>query len=201
VWKASWAHLLLGSCYGLSCGLWACGGAEQGQAAATPANASQTQAPGAAPVAPVETTTTAVSGAGAGTKLAPAASAPPVASSPAPAASAGGGGGEPGRAPDDIAAAMKARRDEIRACYDKAVKDHPGIEGDLHVRFVIDPKGRVKDAHVDKEASSIEEPALDKCVTAIVKQLHFADSAKGLETRAHYPFRFIPKPAAPGATP
>ena len=53
---------------------------------------------------------------------------------------------EPGRRREDIQTIVMARRDEARACYDKGLKDHPGIEGDLTVKFVIDPQGVVSDA-------------------------------------------------------
>src|SRR5262249_34320651 len=41
------------------------------------------------------------------------------------------GSDEPGRRRDDIKTIILTHRDEARACYDKALKDHPGIEGDL----------------------------------------------------------------------
>ncbi len=40
---------------------------------------------------------------------------------------------EPGRTAKDIQTIVMARRDEARACYDKALAAHPGIEGDLDI--------------------------------------------------------------------
>src|SRR5271166_6407487 len=50
---------------------------------------------------------------------------------------------DPGRSSEDIRAIVIAHRDEARACYDKALVAHPGVEGDLVMRWTIDPKGTV----------------------------------------------------------
>lgn len=100
---------------------------------------------------------------------------------------------EPGRKREDIQTIVMARRDEARACYDKSLKDHPGIEGDLTVKFVIDPTGAVSDASVDSSKSSINEPTVGACIVDIIKKIKFAPSKGGFETRANYPFNFHPK--------
>jgi TonB family protein len=86
-----------------------------------------------------------------------------------------------------------SRRDEARACYDKGLKEHPGIEGDLTVKFVIDPQGTVTEASVDSSKSTINEPSVGACVTDVIKKIKFAPSKGGFETRANYPFNFHPK--------
>ena len=88
---------------------------------------------------------------------------------------------------------MSARRDDARACYDKGLAAHPGIEGDLDIRWIIDPTGAVTDASVDTSKSTILEPSVGNCVIEVIKKIKFAASAKGYETRAHYPFNFHPK--------
>lgn len=100
---------------------------------------------------------------------------------------------EPGRKREDIQTIVMARRDEARACYDKGLKDHPGIEGDLTVKFVIDPQGTVSDASVDSSKSSINEPTVGACIVDVIKKIKFAPSKGGFETRANYPFNFHPK--------
>jgi outer membrane biosynthesis protein TonB len=100
---------------------------------------------------------------------------------------------EPGRKREDIQTVVMARRDDARACYDKALKDHPGIEGDLTVKFVIDPQGAVSDALVDASKSTIAEPSVGACIVDIIKKIKFAPSKLGFETRANYPFNFHPK--------
>jgi TonB family protein len=100
---------------------------------------------------------------------------------------------EPGRRREDIQTIVMSRRDEARACYDKGLKDHPGIEGDLTVKFVIDPQGAVTDASVDSSKSTITEATVGSCVVEVIKKIKFAPSKGGFETRANYPFNFHPK--------
>ena len=100
---------------------------------------------------------------------------------------------EPGRSAEDIRVIVMARRDEARACYDKALAAHPGIEGDIDIKWVIDPQGNVTDAAVDTTKSSILEPSVGQCIIEVIKKIKFAASTKGYETRAHYPFNFHPK--------
>ena len=100
---------------------------------------------------------------------------------------------EPGRKREDIQTIVMSRRDEARACYDKGLKDHPGIEGDLTVKFVIDPQGAVTDASVDSSKSTIIEPGVGACIVDIIKKIKFAPSKGGFETRANYPYNFHPK--------
>jgi len=106
---------------------------------------------------------------------------------------------EPGRRREDIQTIVMTRRDEARACYDKGLKDHPGIEGDLTVKFVIDPTGTVTEAVVDSGKSTINEPSVGACVTDVIKKIKFAPSKGGFETRANYPFNFHPKTFGKGA--
>jgi hypothetical protein len=106
-----------------------------------------------------------------------------------------------GRGPDDIRAIVLARRDEARACYDGAIKDHPGIEGDLVIQWTIDPKGVVTQASVDPSRSQIVEPSVISCISEIIKKIQFAPSQGGFETKAYYPFNFHPHHGSTPRTP
>jgi len=106
------------------------------------------------------------------------------------------GGSEPGRRVQDIQTIVQGRRDDARKCYDDALKKHPGIEGDLDIKWTIDPKGVVTEIAVDDAKSQIHEPEVSDCIIAIIKKIKFNESAKGFETRAHYPFNFHPHGAA-----
>jgi outer membrane biosynthesis protein TonB len=110
-----------------------------------------------------------------------------------PKAPPGGSANEPGRGAKDIQTIVAGKRDEARACYDKALAGHPGIEGDLDIKWVIDPQGNVTDAQVDSTKSQILEPSVGTCIIDVIKKIKFNPSAKGYETRAHYPFNFHPK--------
>jgi hypothetical protein len=108
---------------------------------------------------------------------------------------------EVGRGPEDIRAIIMARRDDARACYDAALKDHPGIEGDLVIAWTIDPKGNVTQAALDGSRSQIVEPTVVACVSDIIKKVQFAASPGGFETRAFYPFNFHPHHGSSTHTP
>jgi hypothetical protein len=108
---------------------------------------------------------------------------------------------EVGRGPEDIRAIIMARRDDARACYDAALKDHPGIEGDLVIAWTIDPKGNVTQAALDGSRSQIAEPTVVACVSDIIKKVQFAPSPGGFETRAFYPFNFHPRHGSSSRTP
>jgi TonB family protein len=105
----------------------------------------------------------------------------------------GGKSDEPGRRLEDIQTIVKMRRDDARACYDKALKDHPGIEGDLNIKWTIDTQGNVTDISVNHQKSNIHEDSVGTCVIDIIKKIKFAPSQKGFETHASYPFNFHPK--------
>ena len=153
----------------------------------------------APPGSQAPTTTTAVGDAGQPVKLQ---EAPPSdASASATAAPKGAHSHDPGRGPQDIRAIVVAHRDEARACYDRALKDHPGIEGDLVIQWTIDPKGSVTQVGIDTSRSQITEPSVGACISDIVKRLKFAESAGGFETKAFYPFNFHPRHGQPSGNP
>lgn len=95
-----------------------------------------------------------------------------------------------GRSAEDIAARVKAKKPETRACYDRQASKNPKLEGDVDVKFVIDPQGVIADASVDPAHTNVGDEAIGKCLVDVIKSLKFPPSAKGLETRAHYPFNF-----------
>jgi hypothetical protein len=103
-----------------------------------------------------------------------------------------GHGHDPGRGQSDIRAIVIAHKEEARACYDKALADHPGIEGDLVVAWTIDPKGNVVQTSLDTSRSQIVEPTVGACIEGIIKKIQFAPSPGGFETKASYPFNFHP---------
>jgi hypothetical protein len=98
-----------------------------------------------------------------------------------------------GRGPSDIRAIVVAHREEARACYEKSLRDHPGIEGDLVIEWTIDPKGTVTRVASDSARSQITEPAVAKCIGEVIKRIRFAPSPGGFETKAFYPFNFRPR--------
>ncbi len=168
----------------------ACGG---GKPAEGPVGGAATSAPAASASSP--TTTTDLQDAGAGVKL-EATGATPTPTSTGPTPFPGDGGsrsaGEPGRSKDDIRNIVNDRRPEARACYDAALKSHPGIQGNIAIKWVIDPKGNVTDISVDPSGTTIREESVGTCIVGVIKKIKFNESAKRLETHATYPFNFKP---------
>lgn len=177
--------------------IFACGAASATGEAAIASGSAHAEVDASEPASPdagPTTTTTIALGSGAsleGSKLTPM-------STQAPDGAPDGGSKGPrsseiGRSTKDIQAIIVSRRDEARSCYDSALKAHSGIEGNLDIRWTIDPKGNVTDIAVDTSRSDILEPTVGHCVIAILKKIHFNESPKGFETRTHYPFNFHPR--------
>jgi TonB family protein len=96
------------------------------------------------------------------------------------------------RGKEEIQQVMAANRDKVRACYDAALPQNPGIQGDLVVDFVIDPHGEVKQAEVNWSQSELHVPEIDTCAVEAVKSIKFPASSRGLESKVSYPFNFKP---------
>jgi hypothetical protein len=113
----------------------------------------------------------------------------------------GGHTHDPGRTPADIRAIIVAHRDDARACYDRALSSHPGIEGDLVITWTVDPKGKVTQVSSDASRSQIVEPGVIACIGDVIKKIQFAASPGGFETKAFYPFNFHPHRGQPAPSP
>lgn len=83
-------------------------------------------------------------------------------------------------------------RQLVRDCYEKALKKNPGLKGDLTVKFVVDPVGKVKTAELNVERSTLTEPSLVECALTAVKSIQFPESSRGFESKVNYPFNLNP---------
>lgn len=96
------------------------------------------------------------------------------------------------RTTDSIATLVKAHRKEARDCYEKALKQIPGLKGDVVIHFTLKPSGEVKQAELNEERSTIREASVSTCVIGVIRAIPFPKSSKGLETTVNYPFNFNP---------
>jgi hypothetical protein len=120
-------------------------------------------------------------------------SAPPSAAAAPPADSASAEeGSEDARSMEVIAAVVKANRQKARDCYEKALKQTPGLKGDLVVHFTLKPNGKVKEAMLNRERSTITDPGVVNCVIDVIRSLEYPKSSKGFESSVNYPFNFNP---------
>ena len=88
----------------------------------------------------------------------------------------------------------------FRGCYQQALLRHPGLEGRVAVRFVVDASGNVTDALVAE--SDVPEP-VSWCILSGFKQLRFP-ATDGRKIAVVYPFRLTHTglvEAAPSSTP
>lgn len=157
----------------------ACGGGAP--TPAVPGASTAGTAPALDPSSPT-TSTQVPATAGTGQKLVP--TAEPTASA------AASSGPEPGRGPNDIRNAVLAKRAEARACFDQVAKGKPGLEGNIFVKWLIDPKGQVKEVMIDPDKTTIPDQTIGSCIISVISKLTFPPSAKHFETRANYPFNF-----------
>jgi TonB family protein len=96
------------------------------------------------------------------------------------------------RSLDDYRKIIQDNRDKFRRCYEVSLKAHPGIKGNVTLKFILTPKGEVKEAFIDKSASEITEADLETCMVAVLKTLSFPPSKRGMESTVRYPFNFNP---------
>jgi hypothetical protein len=108
---------------------------------------------------------------------------------PAPAAPAADPNGET-RTSEVIAQVIRDNRQPFRDCYEKGKKKIPELEGTLTLYFVLNPKGEVKTAELNRERSDIVEPVVVDCALAVLKTMKFPRSSRGMESTVNYPFDF-----------
>ena len=84
-------------------------------------------------------------------------------------------------------------RARFRACYDAVQDKEPEVQGDMTIHFVLDSSGRVREASLNEQRSTLKHPEIAKCIIGELRKVQFAASSKGLETKVNYPFNFNPK--------
>lgn len=117
---------------------------------------------------------------------------PPGSTSPGATPAADGRGAAETRTLDTIAQVVKKNRVRARACYEDVLRQKGGIKGNLVVHFVLDPQGGVKLAELNAARSTLDEPAVTRCVIDVIRSLEFPASSRGMETVVNYPFNFNP---------
>lgn len=83
---------------------------------------------------------------------------------------------------------IRLHQDELRACREESA-------GRVVVLFTIESDGTVSNARV--ESSTLDDAAVDRCVSAIIGHLRFPPSSSGGTVQVRYPFLFEAAPAEP----
>jgi hypothetical protein len=87
-----------------------------------------------------------------------------------------------------VTSVVRAHAAEVRACFDRAVMEHPELRGRLNVQATIDPDGHVLSA---SPTSTIENGArLQACVVGAFQNWTFPAPSGGVKGRVTYSFSF-----------
>ncbi|MBI5535089.1 MAG: TonB family protein [Deltaproteobacteria bacterium] len=157
--------------------------------------------PSASPAAPTDTSPPASVPAAATTSSATAAATPatsgdvalpPGSAKPWNNAQSDGNAATTDRNISDYQAIVQSNRDKFRTCYDASLAAHPGIKGQVTLKFVLKPDGSVKEGGIEKSSSEITEEDLERCMMNALKTLKFPKSTRGMESTIRYPFNFKP---------
>jgi tetratricopeptide (TPR) repeat protein len=90
---------------------------------------------------------------------------------------------------------IKTHRDQFRFCYDAWSKKHPKVGVKVSLVLTLAPDGKLQMA--EAKVGGATAPELERCVTAMAKQLTYPPSTTGKMTRFSYPFEFKYHPEAP----
>jgi hypothetical protein len=91
--------------------------------------------------------------------------------------------------PEVIQRIVRQNFGRFRLCYENGLRQHPGLEGRVTVRFVIDTSGAV--ASAADGGSSLPDPAVVQCVVRGFGNLSFPQPEGGTVTVV-YPIQFSP---------
>lgn len=87
-----------------------------------------------------------------------------------------------------VQTAIRGYKQEIRTCYEKALRVKSNVGGRVSYRFQISVKGSVEWIKVEK--SSVESGTLVNCVQSVVNTIKFPEAKNGQKTIVIYPFQF-----------
>ncbi len=109
-------------------------------------------------------------------------------------------GGSPrgGLDKERIRLGISAHRDEIRACYERALARKPGLKGLVKVRFVINADGSVSEPSTPQ--NTVGDAGLAQCITDRLTTWRFPPVEGGGRIVVIYPFTFKVAPVPDAGT-
>jgi hypothetical protein len=90
---------------------------------------------------------------------------------------------------DAIQRVFRVNRDSLVRCYEDHLKPCPNLQARMHVRFVIGPDGRVRDAK--DMAHDLPDDEIAACVLHVISELRFPPPERATLT-VLYPLLFNP---------
>src|SRR5688572_4893843 len=109
-----------------------------------------------------------------------------------------GGSGERATAPDvakmpftpqAIRSVVSFHQPEIQRCYEQSMSEKQKVvKGKLQTSWVITGEGLVKDAKIDRKASTLHDKALHECVVTVLSAMTFPRPPDAKDRPVEYPF-------------
>jgi hypothetical protein len=87
--------------------------------------------------------------------------------------------------------ALGAQADLLRCCFDPWSRDTPGGRGQLLVVLDLEPDGRLRNASVEAERSTISRPDAVRCVLDVMRRAAFPASPTGKPTLVEFPLQVV----------
>ena len=83
---------------------------------------------------------------------------------------------------------MRPRAGEIRACYERGLKERPDLSGKVVLGWTISPAGTVEGVHV--QSDTLQNPRVLDCMTSLVATWRFSAPLSGNAVQVAFPFFF-----------
>jgi hypothetical protein len=91
--------------------------------------------------------------------------------------------------PDTIRQIVTSNQPKIQGCYEEHIANKKKApEGMIKTAFVITPEGLVKNARVDRKASTLKDPGLHDCVVAVLSTMSFPKPPDSKDHPIEFPF-------------
>lgn len=92
--------------------------------------------------------------------------------------------------PDSIRKVVAFHQPKIQACYEEhlASKGNKKVEGVLKTHWLITAEGYVEKAAVLRKGSTLKDPKLHDCVTAVLASMNFPKPPDGKPQPIDFPF-------------
>lgn len=91
---------------------------------------------------------------------------------------------------EQVGRVIHAHQEQVRLCYDSAMRRSGKVEGKVYLSFTINKDGRVIAANVDRGRTDVSDIDLGDCLRSRLVTWAFPKPHKGVEVKVTYPFLF-----------
>jgi hypothetical protein len=90
-----------------------------------------------------------------------------------------------------VVEALSAQAERFRCCFDPWSRETPGGRGQVLLVLDLEPDGRLRQAHVEAERSTISRPDAWRCVLDVAQRTPFPASPAGKPTLVEFPLQVV----------